>query len=154
MIQYLSDLIKSSLSEKISIVGFSDVFVGMLVRSGLILLVLLTCWIIHQIVQGPLMRSFERFSRFTNQQWDNVLVEKHFFRRLLYFIPLIIFYIFIPQIFEGTAVHPFSITLVNILLLIAGMLTLDALLNSILVIYENSSISKDCLLYTSPSPRD
>ena len=114
MIQYLSDLIKSSLSEKIAQLGLSEVFIGMLVRSGLILLVLLTCWIIHQIVQGPLMRSFDRFSRFTNQQWDNVLVEKHFFRRLLYFIPLIILYIFIPQIFEGTAVHPFSITLVNL----------------------------------------
>ena len=78
MIQYLSDLIKSSLSEKIVQLGFSDVFVEALVRSGLILLVLLTCWIIHQIVQGPLMRSFERFSRFTNQHWDNALIEKHF----------------------------------------------------------------------------
>ena len=143
MIQYLSDLIKSSLSEKIVQLGVSDVFFGTLVRSGLILLVLLTCWIIHQIVQGPLMRSFERFSSFTNQQWDNVLVEKHFIRRLLYFIPLIILYIFIPPILEGTAVHTLSITLVNILLLIAGMLTLDALLNSILVIYESSTISKE-----------
>ena len=143
MIQYLSDLIKSSLSEKIVQPGFSDVFFGTLVRSGLILLVLLTCWIIHQIVQGPLMRSFERFSSFTNQQWDNVLVEKHFIRRLLHFIPLIILYIFIPPILEGTAVHTLSITLVNILLLIAGMLTLDALLNSILVIYESSTISKE-----------
>ncbi len=107
------------------------------------MLVLLTCWIIHQIVQGPLMRSFERFSSFTNQQWDNVLVEKHFIRRLLHFIPLIILYIFIPPILEGTAVHTLSITLVNILLLIAGMLTLDALLNSILVIYESSTISKE-----------
>ena len=143
MIQYLSDLIKSSLSEKIVQLGFSDVFFGTLVRSGLILLVLLTCWIIHQIVQGPLMRSFERFSSFTNQQWDNVLVEKHFIRRLLHFIPLIILYIFIPPILEGTAAHTLSITLVNILLLIAGMLTLDALLNSILVIYESSTISKE-----------
>ena len=143
MIQYLSDLIKSSLSEKIVQLGFSDVFFGTLVRSGLILLVLLTCWIIHQIVQGPLMRSFERFSSFTNQQWDNVLVEKHFIRRLLHFIPLIILYIFIPPILEGTAVQTLSITLVNILLLIAGMLTLDALLNSILVIYESSTISKE-----------
>ena len=84
-------LIETS-NNSIVFVGFSDVFVGMLVRSGLILLVLLTCWIIHQIVQGPLMRSFERFSRFTNQQWDNVLVEKHFFRRLFYFIPLIILF--------------------------------------------------------------
>ena len=143
MIQYLSDLIKSSLSENIVQLGFSDVFFGTLVRSGLILLVLLTCWIIQQIVQGPLMRSFERFSSFTNQQWDNVLVEKHFIRRLLHFIPLIILYIFIPPILEGTAVHTLSITLVNILLLIAGMLTLDALLNSILVIYESSTISKE-----------
>ena len=143
MIQYLSDLIKSSLSEKIVQLGLSDAFVGSLVRGGLILLVLLVCWIVHQIAQGPLMRSFERFSSFTNQQWDNVLVEKHFIRRLLHFIPLIILYIFIPPILEGTAVHTLSITLVNILLLIAGMLTLDALLNSILVIYESSTISKE-----------
>ena len=67
MIQYLSDLIKSSLSEKIVQLGLSYVFVETLVRSGLILLLLLGCWIIHQIAQGPLMRSFERFSRFTNQ---------------------------------------------------------------------------------------
>jgi len=123
--------------------GFSDVFFGTVVRSGLILLVLLTCWIIHQIVQGPLLRSFERFSRFTNQQWDNVLVEKLFFNRLLYFIPLIILYIIIPPILEGTAAHPLSLTIVSILLLIAGMLTLDALLNSLVVIYESSSISKE-----------
>ena len=123
--------------------GLSNAFVGSLVRGGLILLVLLVCWIVHQIAQGPLMQSFERFSRFTNQKWDNVLVEKLFFRRLLYFIPLIIFYILIPPILEGTAVHPLSLTLVSILLLIAGMLTLDALLNSLVFIYESSSISKE-----------
>ena len=143
MIQYLSDLLKNSLNEIIIQLGLSDVFVETLVRGGLILFLLLGCWIAHQIVQGPLMLSFERFSRFTNQQWDNALVEKHFLRRLLYFIPLIILYIFTPQILEGTAVHTLSIALVNILLLIAGMMTLDALLNSILVIYENSSFSKE-----------
>jgi len=143
MIQYLSDLLKNSLSEKIIQLGLSDVFVETLVRGGLILLVLLGCWVVHQIAQGALMRSFERFSGFTSQQWDNVLVEKHFFRRFFYFIPLIILYLFIPPILGGTAVHPFSITLVNILLLIAGMLTLDALLNSILVIYESSALAKE-----------
>ena len=140
MIQYLSDLLKYSLSEKIIQLGLSDVFVETLVRGGLILLVLLGCWIAHQIAQGPLMRTFERFSRFTNQQWDNVLVDNHFFRRLLYFIPLIILFVSIPPILEGTTAHPLSLILVNILLLITGMRTFDALLNSILVIYENSSI--------------
>ena len=143
MIQYLSDLLKYSLSKKIIQLGLADVFVETLVRGGLILLVLLGCWIAHKIAQGPLMRTFERFSRFTNQQWDNVLVDNNFFRRLLYFIPLIILFVSIPPILEGTTAHPPSLILVNILLLITGMRTFDALLNSILVIYENSSISKE-----------
>ena len=75
MIQYLSDFLKNSLNEIIIQLGLSDVFVEILVRVGLILLLLLGCWIAHQIVQGPLMRSFERFSRFTNQQWDNALMK-------------------------------------------------------------------------------
>ncbi len=83
MIQYLSNLLKNSLNEIIIQLGLSEVFVEILVRVGLILLLLLGCWIAHQIVQGPLMRSFERFSRFTNQQWDNALAEKHFLQRLL-----------------------------------------------------------------------
>ena len=143
MIQYLRDLLNNILSEINIQLGLSDVFAETLVRGVLILFLLLGCWIIHKIVQGPLMRSFEKFSRLTNQQWDNALVEKHFVLRLLYFIPLIILYIFTPQILEGTSVHTLSIALVNLLLLVAGMMTLDALLNSILVIYEKSSISKE-----------
>ena len=115
MIQYLSDLLKNSLNENITQLGISDVFVETLIRSGLILLLILGCWIVHQIVQGPLMRAFERFSRFTNQHWDNVLVEKKFFSRLLYFIPLIILYIFIPPILENSVFLQFSLILVNII---------------------------------------
>ena len=130
MINELIFLIKSLLNEKIQQLDISDYFVEILVRSGLILLILLTCWFIHKIIQGTLLRYFEKFTRFTNQQWDNVLVEK-IFRRLLYFIPLIIIYIIIPQILEGTAVLALSLILINIILIIAGVLTIDALLNSI-----------------------
>ena len=116
MINELIFLIKSLLNEKIQQLDISDYFVEILVRSGLILLILLTCWFIHKIIQGTLLRYFEKFTRFTNQQWDNVLVEKKFFRRLLYFIPLIIIYIIIPQILEGTAVLALSLILINIIL--------------------------------------
>ena len=143
MIKYFSDLIKSLLNEKIVQLGISDIILGTLVRCGLIILVLLICWIIHKIVQGPLMRSFERFSQFTDQQWDNVLVEKLFFKRLLYFIPLIIIYIIIPPILEGTSAHTLSQTFVSIILLIAGMLTVVSLLYSIVYIYESSAFSKE-----------
>ena len=143
MIQYLSDLLNVFLNEKLLQLDLSEVVVESLVRGGLILLVLFACWIVHQISQGPIIRSFERFSRFTNLQWDDVLVEKHFFRRLLYFIPLILFYILSPPILAGTAMIPLSQTLISILLLIAGMMALDALLSSLLVIYGNSAIAKE-----------
>ncbi len=143
MIQYLSDLLKNLLNEEILQVGLSDAVVESFVRGGLILLVLAACWIVHQIAQGPLVRTFERLSRFTNQQWDNVLVDKHFFQRVLYFIPLILLYILTPPILVGTTMLPLSQTLISILLLIAGMLVLDALLNSLVVIYGNSAVAKE-----------
>ena len=143
MIQYLSDLLNDFLNDKFLQLDLPEVFFEALVRGGLILLVLFACWIVHQIAQGPIIRSFERFSRFTNLQWDDVLVEKHFFRRLLYFIPLILFYILSPPILAGTAMIPLSQTLISILLLIAGMMALDALLSSLLVIYGNSAIAKE-----------
>ena len=143
MIQYLSDLLNDFLNDKFLQLDLPEVVVESLVRGGLILLVLFACWIVHQIAQGPIIRSFERFSRFTNLQWDDVLVEKHFFRRLLYFIPLILFYILSQPILAGTAMIPLSQTLISILLLIAGMMALDALLSSLLVIYGNSAIAKE-----------
>ena len=63
MIKYLSDLLKSSLNEKILKLGLSEVFLETLFRGGLILLLLLGCWIVHKIIQGPIMKIFERFSR-------------------------------------------------------------------------------------------
>ena len=143
MIQYLSDLLNDFLNDKFLQLDLPEVVVESLVMGGLILLVLFACWIVHQIAQGPIIRSFERFSRFTNLQWDNVLVENHFFRRVLYFIPLILFYILSPPILAGTAMIPLSQTLISILLLIAGMMALDALLSSLLVIYGNSAIAKE-----------
>ena len=143
MIQYLSDLLNVFLNDKLLQLDLSEVVVESLVRGGLILLVLFACWIVHQIAQGPIIRSFERFSRYTNLQWDDVLVEKHFFRRVLYFIPLILFYILSSPILAGTAMLPLSQTLISILLLIAGMMALDALLSSLVVIYGNSAIAKE-----------
>jgi miniconductance mechanosensitive channel len=143
MIKYLSDLLNVILNDKPLQLGLSEVVVESLVRGGLIILVLFAIWITHRIAQGPLMRSFERFSRFTNQQWDNVLVEKHFFQRVLYFLPLILLYLLTSPILAGTALLPMSQTLISTFLLITGMLALDSLLSSLVVIYGNSAISKE-----------
>lgn len=143
MIEYLISYISKIMNETLLKFGLTEVMVDALVRGCLIIIVLGFSWIAYQIVQGPLNRSLERFSSFTSQQWDNVLVDKHVFQRLLNFIPLILIYLLTSPILAGTAWLPLSQTLISILFLIAGMMTIDALLNALVAIYANSTISKE-----------
>ena len=143
MIEYLISYISKIMNETLLKFGLTEVMVDALVRGCLIILVLGFSWIAYQIVQGPLNRSLERFSSFTSQQWDNVLVDKHVFQRLLNFIPLILIYLLTSPILAGTAWLPLSQTLISILFLIAGMMTIDALLNALVAIYANSAILKE-----------
>ncbi len=143
MIEYLISYISKIMNETLLKFGLTEVMVDALVRGCLIIIVLGFSWIAYQIVQGPLNRSLERFSSFTSQQWDNVLVDKHVFQRLLNFIPLILIYLLTSPILAGTAWVSLSQTLISILFLIAGMMTIDALLNALVAIYANSTISKE-----------
>ena len=143
MIEYLISYISKIMNETLLKFGLTEVMVDALVRGCLIIIVLGFSWIAYQIVQGPLNRSLERFSSFTSQQWDNVLVDKHVFQRLLNFIPLILIYLLTSPILAGTAWLSLSQTLISILFLIAGMLAIDALLNALVAIYANSTISKE-----------
>ena len=114
-----------------------------LVRGGLILLVLLFSWVVHRVSQGPIKRSIEKFANYTIQQWDDILVEKHIVKRILYFIPLILLYVLSSPILTGTSLLPLSQTLISFLFLIAGMMFLDAMLNALLAIYGKSAIAKE-----------
>ncbi|MBC8259726.1 MAG: mechanosensitive ion channel [SAR324 cluster bacterium] len=131
------------LNENILQFGLSDFMVQSLVQGTLLFLVLLISWVVHRIAQGPLKRSFERFSRFTEQQWDNVLVEKKVIKRVLYFIPLILLYVLTSAVLSGTYLLVLSQSLISVLFLITGMLTIDALLSSLVEIYGNSTIAKE-----------
>ena len=139
LIEYLSKLVNVNFLQ----LGLSENVVEALVRGSLFLVVLCLSWFVYKIVQGPLNRSLERLSSLTNQQWDNVLVEKHVFQRLLNFVPLILIYVLTSPILAGTELLALSQTLINVLFLLAAMLTVDALLSALLAIYSSSGISKE-----------
>ena len=143
MIEYLIEYVTKLVNVNFLQLGFSEKVVDALVRGSLFIVVLCLSWFTFKIVQGPLNRSLERLSRITNLQWDNVLVEKHVFQRLLNFIPLILIYLLTSPILVGTELLQLSQTLINVLFLIAAMLTIDALLNALLAIYGSSAISKE-----------
>jgi miniconductance mechanosensitive channel len=139
LIEYLSKLVNANFLQ----LGLSEKVVESLVRGSMFLVVLCLSWFVYKIVQGPLNRSLERLSSHTNQQWDNVLVEKHVFQRLLNFVPLILIYVLTSPILSGTELLALSQTLINVLFLFAAMLTIDALLSALLAIYSSSGIAKE-----------
>ena len=139
LIEYLSKLVNANFLQ----LGLSEKVVESLVRGSMFLVVLCLSWFVYKIVQGPLNRSLERLSSHTNQQWDNVLVEKHVFQRLLNFVPLILIYVLTSPILSGTELLALSQTLINVLFLLAAMLTIDALLSALLAIYSSSGIAKE-----------
>jgi len=139
LIEYLSKLVNANFL----LLGLSEKVVESLVRGSMFLVVLCLSWLVYKIVQGPLNRSLERLSSHTNQQWDNVLVEKHVFQRLLNFVPLILIYVLTSPILSGTELLALSQTLINVLFLFAAMLTIDALLSALLAIYSSSGIAKE-----------
>ena len=143
MIEYLIEYVNKLVNANLLQLGFSEKVVDALVRGSLFIVVLCLSWFTYKIAQGPLNRSLERLSSITSLQWDNVLVEKHVFQRLLNFIPLILIYLLTSPILVGTELLQSSQTLINVLFLIAAMLTIDALLNALLAIYGSSAISKE-----------
>ena len=143
MIEYLIEYVNKLVNANLLQLGFSEIVVDALVRGSLFIVVLCLSWFTYKIAQGPLNRSLERLSSITSLQWDNVLVEKHVFQRLLNFIPLILIYLLTSPILVGTELLQLSQTLINVLFLIAAMLTIDALLSSLLAIYGSSAISKE-----------
>ncbi len=143
MIEYLSAFLNAYLTENLLELGLTTGMVESLVRGGLILLVLLLSWVAHRVSQGPINRSIEKFAHYTIQQWDDILVEKHIVKRILYFIPLILLYVLSSPILTGTSLLPLSQTLISFLFLISGMMFLDAMLNALVAIYGKSAISKE-----------
>ena len=143
MIEYLSAFLNAYLTENLLELGLTTGMVESLVRGGLILLVLLLSWVAHRVSQGPINRSIEKFAHYTIQQWDDILVEKHIVKRILYFIPLILLYVLSSPILTGTSLLPLSQTLISFLFLIAGMMFVDAMLSALLAIYGKSAIAKE-----------
>jgi miniconductance mechanosensitive channel len=131
------------LKENLLELGLTTGMVESLVRGGLILLALLLSWVAHRVSQGPIKRSIEKFAHYTIQQWDDILVEKHIVKRILYFIPLILLYVLSSPILTGTSLLPFSQALISVLFLIAVMMFLDAMLSALLAIYGKSAIAKE-----------
>jgi len=105
----------------------------------LVVLIFVVNWITRRFLVPAVERTVKR----TVNKLDDVLIENLFFRRLSQLLPLIVAYVACDVVFPNLnlAVN-LTKRLILILLVLVGLRTIDAFLNSIHEIYRSTEISK------------
>jgi miniconductance mechanosensitive channel len=136
---YIHKLIKSWLSQLGVSSDNDDLLIVFIYFAGAVIIAMIS----YHIAKYILINVLSRISKKTQTDWDDILVEKHFFRRLANLIPAGILLAFIPDIFTD---YPWWISfmsnLINIFIIFTILLTIDALLNAFTDIYKDFEIAK------------
>ena len=124
--------------------GQTEIQAEIIARTLFCLVLLLAVWLVYLVFKGPVLRLLERLvvETTTKIKWDDVLLQEHFFHRIISFLPVLILYQGIPQVLKDTTFETPSRTLLAILLVILGMLIVDSLINTARIIYDTREISK------------
>ena len=132
------------LQNHLILTGMTNLQADVLSRALLCLAVLAGVWLVYLILKGPVLGTLERFVTGTtrNIQWDDVLLEKGFFLRLIRFLPALALYQAVPQVLRNTPVEIPVRTILAMLLVILGTLILESLINSGKALYDSHEVSR------------
>lgn len=120
-----------------------DLFTANILARGLLfVLILILSFILYLISKHFIIKGLAAIINRTTTQWDDIILRKKVFHRLVLLVPAIAIYIAIPIPFVG---YDWFITfisgLVLIYMIVVGVLALDALLNASLAIYTTYEVS-------------
>ena len=95
------------------------------------------------ITEGVILNLIKKFIKKSKTDWDDTLLENRVFHRFSHLAPTIVFYLMAPYVFDG---HVYALSLMwkatYIYLTIVGLLVLDALLDSVVSIYNKFDVSR------------
>ncbi len=105
--------------------------------------ILCAATIAYFIAKRILIVIFHRIAKRTSTQWDDILFQKKFFRRLSYLIPAYIVLQLLPlALTEYTKLSRFLMHAVEVYMLVITALIFSALLNAAEAIYHNYEMAK------------
>jgi len=124
--------------------GQTEIQADIIARTLFCLVLLLAVWLVYLVFKGPVLRLLERLvvETTTKIKWDDVLMQEHFFHRIISFLPVLLLYQGIPWVLKDTTFEKPTRTLLAMLLVILGMLIVDSLINTSRTIYDTREISK------------
>jgi miniconductance mechanosensitive channel len=135
----LTSLIEQWLNQ----LGLSEHTIQIITLFILFALVSLFSYIAYVVARYLLINILNRISKKTKSNWDDILVNRHFFRRLANLIPAAILLGFIPVIFKDYEWWINFLTgLVNIYITVTFLLVIDAFLNAVNDIYQDFEIAR------------
>ncbi len=134
----------SKFTEWLGLTGLSDKYHTLTATLLAFTLVLIIAWIVYQIINRVVIYSLKKIAAKTSSNWDNILFENGVFRRLSHLVPAVIIYFGVAVALQP---YPEAVKIIRsatyVYMIIAGILVLDALINSLHQIYNTLSISKN-----------
>ena len=114
------------------------------VNAILIIFFTLTALLTNYVLNGIILRQINKTVNQTSTHWDDILLRRRLFDRLVRFIPATILYYGVSISFSGTAgLVDFLQRLILVYMIVLGSRVIQVLLNTINEIYEEQPISKD-----------
>ncbi|MBH1942338.1 mechanosensitive ion channel family protein [Mobilitalea sibirica] len=127
--------------------GVSEKPAGYLSYGIIIIIIILICFIANLLMKKIVLKLLTRFIRNNKYEWDNVLLERGVFNRVVHLTPAIIIYMSAP-LFKNIQLMIFDdlqeviLRLASTYILIASVFVFSALIDSINDIYRTRPISK------------
>ena len=123
--------------------GVGDFWSGILVNLVGAVVLLVICWLSYLLARRVVLRVLRFVLVKTDNDWGNILIENKVFSRLTNIVPALVVHVLTPVVFDKLeSLVVFVQGASKIYLVLALLFTLQALLASVLDIYQRYDISK------------
>ena len=123
--------------------GINEQTAGVVSDYAFFLLLIIASVITFYLTQKILLGIVHRLTKKSKTKWDDILIERKFFRKLSYLVPSYIIYVFTPLVLGN---YPQTVSIIQMVLtiymIIVVVLAINAFLNVISDIYQDFTISK------------
>ena len=123
--------------------GIAEFWAGVLVNLVGAVALVIVCWLSYLVAKRILLRAIRFLLSKTENDWDNILIENKVFSRLTNIVPAMVVHVLAPVVFDGVdSLVAFVQGASKIYMVVALLFTLQAVLSSVLALYQRFDISK------------
>lgn len=138
------DTLGQSIQEQLLQWGLGSFWSGLLLQALVVVVLVLLAVCANVIAKRGLLFAVQAVIRKSRFRWDDYLLERGVFERLSHIAPALVFYLGAHLIFpDDVLLQSLLQRLVVVYIIIVALMVLDALLNTVVDIYQTLPVSRD-----------